>query len=198
MATQKWKVSWFAIASNGLFLLGVAAIGYGVWTVARQNDVLVESLEDFRSASLPQDRLAPGDTLPDVPLVSLDGRVVTTAELARQARVVAVLNTTCPFCQQSLSAWDEVAQQLEAQEMGFVGISLHSAELTEAYVRDHKIAWPLLVIDAAAKPQLGVRAVPRTLVLREDGVIDQVVSGQFDGDDRETVLGALGVAEGRR
>lgn len=194
MATQEGKVSWLGIVSNGLFLLSVVVIAYGVWSVTIQNRALIENLDNLRRPGLPEDRLARGDTLPDVPLQSLEGQVVTTAELTRQARVVVVLTTTCPFCEQSLSAWDEVARQLEAQEMGFAGISLHSAELTEAYVREHEIAWPLLVIDAAAKPQLGVRAVPRTLVLREDGVIDQVVSGRFDREDGEAVLGVLGVA----
>lgn len=196
MARREQRVSSLTIAANGLFLLAAAVIGYAAWSMASQNRALIESLADLRRPGDLQDQIGPGDTLPDVPLVGLDGKEVTMAQLARRARVVAVLTTTCPFCEQSLAAWEEVAEQLDALGMGFAGISLHSAELTQAYAREHEIGWPLLVIDEAAKPHLAVRAVPRTLVLDDDGVVDQVVSGRFDQQDGETVL--VGLARERR
>lgn len=198
MTRRERRVSSLTIAANGLFLLAAAVIGYAAWSMASQNRALIESLAEIRRPGALEDQLGPGDALPDVPLASLDGADTTTAQLAQRARVVAVLTTTCPFCEQSLAAWDEVARQLDAQGMGFAGISLHSPELTQAYVRDHEIGWPLLVIDATAKPRLGVRAVPRTLVLGEDGVIDQVVSGRFDQEDGETVLETLGLTGERK
>lgn len=102
-----------------------------------------------------QDQLQPGDQLPELRLVSLDGAETTLPELARQVKVLAVLTTTCPFCAQSLPAWNDVAEELEGHAMGFAGISLHPVDQTRDYVRDNGIAWPVLVAELSAVRALG-------------------------------------------
>lgn len=192
IAMRDQRGGWLTMVSNVVFLLAAVVIAVSAWSMARQSHVITDAIQDGRRSSVP-DQLQAGDQFPELRLVSLDGKETTLPELARQVKVLAVLTTTCPFCKQSLPAWNDVAGELEGHAMGFAGISLHSADQTREYVRDNEIAWPVLVVDPSAVRALGVTGVPRTWILRESGTINEVIRGRVAIEDGKKMLQTLGL-----
>ena len=108
---------------------------------------------------------------------TLAGDSITIGEdpdpLARQ--VLFVLTTSCPFCKQTLATWARIADSAASLRPGHVvvaAISLDSLGLTEDYVRQHQLRYPVVLFPAKKLRRL-YRAsfVPQTLVLDHEGRI---------------------------
>ena len=98
--------------------------------------------------------------------------------------VVVFLTTTCPYCLETLPSWASLARDLGAAGVPFHGVSFHSADLTEEYVREHDIDWPVWVLpDASVASQVRVASVPFTVLVGPGAVVRQVWLGTLQPED---------------
>ena len=180
----------FPWISNALFLAGAAAVAYLIIGLAAENRDLKAQLAQERASPL-ADSLAPGDAIPAVAVSALDGSAMPLPEMLEHGGVVVYLTTTCPYCRQTLPTWDGLAERYEQLGVPFVGVSLHDAESTRAYVTETGIDWPMGVLDAASSVDPKVRKVPFTVLVGSQGVVDRVWLGPLVEEDVEILQAAL-------
>ena len=159
-----------------------------VWTVADQNRVLREALANPRTPSV----LQAGDTTPAAQVVDLNGSNKDFRQVVEPGGVVAFFTTTCPYCEQTLPVWNELARELQERHVLFVGVSLHPAAQTQNFVTANEIDWPVLLpVDTDDRSALKARAVPLTALLGADGSVVRTWRGALSGADSEAVLQAV-------
>ena len=133
--------------------------------------------EAYRTLRLRTSLPSAGAVVPTFRALTLDGDSITIGEgpdpLARQ--VLFVLTTSCPFCRQTLPTWARIADSVSTLRQGQVvvaAISLDSLGLTQDYVRQHQLRYPVVLFPAKKLRRLyRASAVPQTLVLDHEGRI---------------------------
>jgi len=154
-----------------LVLLAMSAL---VVVLAHRQQKLTEAYRTLRlRTSLP----SAGAAVPTFRALTLDGDSITIGEgpdpLAKQ--VLFVLTTSCPFCRQTLPTWARIADSVSTLRQGQVvvaAISLDSLDLTQDYVRQHQLRYPVVLFPAKKLRRLyRASAVPQTLVLDHEGRI---------------------------
>lgn len=115
-----------------------------------------------------------GDFVPTFETLSLAGSRRTIGESGSGGRqLLFVFTTTCPYCEASLPAWQElaaVADTFSSFPIAVIGITLDSADVTGPYVRQHGLAMDIVAFPARKLTRLyKVRSVPQTLVIDGGG-----------------------------
>ena len=92
---------------------------------------------------------------------------VTVRSVSR-ARVLLVVSTDCPFCEQNMTEWRRLAEELS--RLGDSGpqavvLSVSDAEETSAYLARHGLQAEVRLIDRAVLPLLGVGGYPATVAV---------------------------------
>ena len=146
-------------------------IGFGLafWGLVQQNREL-RALIDSRPSQIPD--LAVGDLITPINLVAVHNAAIDFEEMISAGGVIAFLTTTCPICETSLPFWQDLSAELDGKAILFVGISLHSPNLTEQYIETHGISWPVLAApDPTPLLRLGVTGVPLTIAIKPGGEV---------------------------
>ena len=131
--------------NSALFLTLAVGTAYVMWALVSENRELKSDIAQLRaqSSSTLGPSLQAGDTLPAVLLTDLAGRPSALSNIVPRGGVIAFLTTTCPFCKETLPAWERLAEAYAASGVPFVGVSLDDAERTRSYVTEMGVAWPL-------------------------------------------------------
>lgn len=116
-------------------------------------------------------------------------------------QVLFIFNSTCPFCEASIPAWEEVATELRSEQpvaATVYGISLDSlAEQVIAYAREHGLTYPIVQFPEAKLISLyRATVVPITVVLDAHGRVTYARAGRLSG--RAAVDSILAVARRAR
>lgn len=152
-------------------LLAASAL---IVVLATRHQRLTEAYRILRlRTSLP----SAGAVVPTFRARTLAGDSITIGEgpdpLAKQ--VLFVLTTSCPFCRQTLPTWARIADSVSTLRQGQVvvaAISLDSLGLTQDYVRQHQLGYPVVLFPTKKLRRLyRASAVPQTLVLDHEGRI---------------------------
>jgi peroxiredoxin len=133
--------------------------------------------EAYRALRLRTSLPSAGAMVPTFRARTLAGDSITIGEdpdpLAKQ--VLFVLTTSCPFCRQTLPTWARIADSVSTLRQVHVvvaAISLDSLGLTQDYVRQHQLGYPVVLFPVAKLRRLyRATAVPQTLVLDHEGRI---------------------------
>jgi peroxiredoxin len=174
--------------SAGLTLLATASLLFLVWTVVDQNRMLREALANPNAASV----LQAGDTIPAAQLMDLNGNRKDLRQVVDSGGVLAFFTTTCPYCEQTLPVWRELARDLREQNVPFVGVSLHEEMLPRNFLTANEIDWPILLpVDADARSALKARIVPLTALFGADGSVVRTWRGALSTADAEAILQAV-------
>jgi len=196
MVTRGW--TWI------LAVVGATASVLVVILALRVRD-LTEEVRRLRfERNLPQ----VGDLVPDT-RVSVPGADSMELGLpgAAHRQVWFVFDTICPICAASLSEWNAVAERLRTDSTVLVlGISLDSAGVTQSYVRQHQLAFPVALLDQGrAAGYYGIRGIPMTIVVDQSARIRLVRPGRFTAAAGDSLLrflaadsaGSEGIIAGR-
>jgi peroxiredoxin len=133
-----------------------------------------------------------GMQIPDVELRSLDGSEQRSAAiLSSKVGVLAIMTTTCQFCQLTLPQWGNIAEELNQRGAAFAAVSLDSLDDTRAYVERNNIDFDVAVLDAAEYGRLGVTSVPLTLAFSEGGEVLGSWSGALDAIRANEVIARI-------
>jgi peroxiredoxin len=123
-----------------------------------------------------------GDMVPDARLGVLGADSVDLGSVGTGRRQVwLVFNTTCPICAATMKVWNAAAARLRQDSTVLVlGVSLDSAALTEPYVREHQLIFPVALLDGArAAGVYRIRGVPVTVVVDQAARVRLVRPGRF-------------------
>lgn len=155
-----------------------------VYRLADQNDELVQRLTNLREATR---KPLPGYAVPTFTAPTLEGDTVTVGQTSPgQRQLLFVFTTTCPYCQATLPAWKHLASRVQAdpgldREVEVLGISKDSLAATRAYRHEHDLEFPILQFPRRKLVRLyRGGAVPLTMILDADGVVEYSRIGQID------------------
>jgi thiol-disulfide isomerase/thioredoxin len=137
-----------------------------------------------------------GNRVPEFSVRTLEGDVLTEADLAGRAVIVNFWNTWCPPCHQELPAL-KAFHAAHADESDFLMLGIVRDDTEDAvreYVVEENLGW-VIGLDPVSKATLafGTRGQPETFALTRDG---QVVAFQA-GPATEEILERM-LAEARR
>jgi peroxiredoxin len=110
---------------------------------------------------------------PAFTLKTLDGKTVSTSQLANKTYVVNFFNSWCIPCQQEAPALKAFyAEHKNDADFAMIGIITDDdASTVRNYVRKEKIDWPVLVDpQGTASLAYGTTGQPETYVIAPDGV----------------------------
>lgn len=113
-----------------------------------------------------------GESFPGADVTTLDGTVVSTAELVGTPLVVNIWGSTCGPCQRELPDF-AAAHAVYGDRVRFIGISyLGASEREEAFARDRGVGYELFYDgDGEFITAAGVATFPVTLFVTADGTV---------------------------
>jgi hypothetical protein len=155
------------------------------------------------SAELARRRAAPSgplgrfelkSTLPDVPVVGLDGSRTIVRAASNKKTLVYALSPTCGWCARNYANIVSLGKHASANYR-VVGFSTSgSIEELRAYLAKQPLPFEVFLIDRDLAGDLPLLdATPMTLVLDESGAIEKAWMGAFMDDRREQVESAFGL-----
>ena len=134
-----------------------------------------------------------GDLVPDARVSLLGADSVGLAHTAAARQLWFVFDTICPICAANLPHWNAVAERLRADStVRVLGISLDSAAVTQSYIREHQVVFPVALLDQArAAGYYRIRGIPMTIVVDQAARIRLVRPGKFTAASGDSLLAFL-------
>ncbi|MEI8032899.1 MAG: TlpA disulfide reductase family protein [Chlorobiaceae bacterium] len=127
--------------------------------------------------------------------VALDGKSVSSANLAGKAYIINFFASWCPPCRSEIP--DMVALQTKYGRKGFtfIGVAVNENEQTiKAFMKNNRISYPVVMAD----PQIigafsryvdgGIRSIPTSFVVSPSGKITQIITGSRSKDVFEQLI----------
>lgn len=178
--------------SSALLLVGAAGVAFLIFSLVFENrDLKVEISELRAAAASAANMMSVDDVIPATLLSDMAGGTAQLSDLVGHGGVIAFLTTTCPYCEQTLPQWGDIAALSQERGVPFVAVSLHDATLTAAYAKGQGVEWPLWVVDELADAtELGVSSVPFTVLVGADGEVSRVWLGALRDADSAAVMAA--------
>jgi peroxiredoxin len=134
--------------------------------------------------------LSAGSEIPDIPVVTPDGRSLRLREILHGTSLVVFFNTQCHHCAVTL---DNLARlsELYRDTVHILHLSLSTAAETREWAQVHHSPSPLFTADPSeARRTLGIRTVP-ALMLLEHLTVRQIRYGAGEFKDDEALVGRL-------
>jgi len=133
-----------------------------------------------------------GDTVPTVTLADLQGKAFTLPNDVRgKAVLIRFWAIDCGFCEkEKLFTLERFYQKYKDQKFLPVAVNVSPVEKNDKrFEQFRSLTYPLLVDQyGAAAKQFGVKFLPATLVIDEDGVLRGKISGEAEADAYEKLF----------
>jgi peroxiredoxin len=121
-----------------------------------------------------------GAFLPDLPSRAIDGSDVAWSYGAGEPPIVLfVFTAECPYCAEAAATWNEIAARAHTSAR-ILGLSLSDAAASERFVRDHRLMFPVGIVDDRVQALLRAHVVPIVLTASGQGRIAAVWVGALD------------------
>ncbi|GAB3471337.1 hypothetical protein GCM10027321_43050 [Massilia terrae] len=134
-------------------------------------------MSDFRSFA----HLKAGERFPAFDLKRLDGTAIDLSALAGRYTLVSFYFAGCAPCVREVPSLNAVAQR--RSDLNFVALTHDSAEEARDFIRETKLAWPVVPDAAKLIKTVGVKGFPSMALLDRDGkLVDMVVGGGIAED----------------
>lgn len=159
----------------------------------KQNGGIKSELESIKSG-----RVAVGQQLLNLTGASLDGRLRSIAlpSSAAERLLIIGFSPDCPYCRANQNGWHVLANEFrERNGWRVVWVSRDPAALTADYCRAQGIPFSEVVAEPpeSTYSQLGLRSVPKMILVGPGGVVQMVWSGQLDDAQWKNVFSFLKV-----
>ncbi len=139
------------------------------------------------------DTTGPDSQLPDFTLPNLDQSQWRAEEWRNKILVINFWATWCPSCTREMSLLNRLQKTFADRDVIFVGIAVDDADEVRKFVREKKIAFPILLGETRAMDlmvRLGNRfnALPYTVVADHGGSIILRKFGELSEQDLRPLL----------
>ncbi len=170
------------LAAAGLVLVAVLAV---------QNGRLRAELADLRYRSI---RPQAGQFVPAFVAATITGdtvRILSGDTASRQ--LLLVFTTTCPYCEASVPAWNDLARRAALQGAAVLGISLDSLDQTRRYAQQHGLQYPVIQFpNEAYRRMYRANTVPITMVIDGSGHVIYARMGVVETEAaKDSILAAV-------
>lgn len=164
-----------------------------------ENVILMRQNHKLKSPDLAE-QVRAGQRLQNLSAVSLDGRIqpIVLPTTASERLVIFTFSPTCPFCQRTQPIWAELSKGLRQRGIDVLWVSRDPAPMTKGYCEQTQIPLSSVLADPPNRSyvQLGLQAVPNTIVIGSGGVVEKVWSGALDGGASRAVFSYFGISQG--
>ena len=141
---------------------------------------------------------ASAPSAPGFSSVSLDGKPVTSAQLAGKPYIVNFFASWCPPCRAEIPDMVALQSKYGATRFTFIGVAINeTVPSMRAFITKNKINYPVLMVDekliGAFNPLVngGVRAIPTSFVVNSSGKVTQVITGSRSKEVLEQIISEL-------
>ena len=160
---------------GSLVVAAVASVGIG-YLISRNDgtgdSVTLSSGADAQPPGIGTNAAVQGTPLPVVDLETLEGDVLSTADLLGRPLVLNIWYSTCAPCKKELPALAQVQAEY-GNRVRFIGVNpSDSPEVNVSFARSRGVQYELLGDpDGAFTAAAGIVTAPVTLFVRPDGTI---------------------------
>ena len=137
--------------------------------------------------------LKPGDVVPPFKATDLeDKEIEITYDGAATKTLLLTFSTACRACERNLPNWSDIVSKLERSPFQVVGISLNPADVTQKYVLENGVSYPVFVPSDITfvrnyKPFL----TPQAILIDVQRRVEQLWTGVLDSQQKEEILAML-------
>jgi peroxiredoxin len=182
-------------SKQALVIFLVIFLGFAVTRVFNDTDTPSYTLSnsvDLSSDSIATNSLLFGSQLPEIKLISVDGREVSTQSLLDTPLIINVWYSTCEPCRRELPAFADADAQYRNQ-VRFVGVNIKdSASMAKEFASQYGVKFELL-LDKNGQfiSQLGIATAPVTLAINPQGVIVGQKAGEISAGELDELVKEL-------
>jgi peroxiredoxin len=161
---------------TGIFVIMLIVSGLLAW----ENITLKGT---FATAGRGTDRaeIEPGDRLRAMDVVSESGvRRTLFREGASSPMLLLIFNTSCPHCENSVSAWNQLAGLGDGNRFEILGVSMDDTSRSRDYIARNDVRFPVASIaDVEYMREHRINGVPTTILVGPDATVMQVWPGEI-------------------
>lgn len=122
-----------------------------------------------------------GDEAPDFTLPSLDGQDRALSDYRGQLVIVNFWGTYCPPCVEEMPLIQRYYDEYRDQGLVVLAVNENDPIVSiKAFIRQHKLSFPILLDKDTVRKQYGVTAYPSTFVLDQNGRVLSSREGMID------------------
>jgi peroxiredoxin len=121
-----------------------------------------------------------GAKAPDFAVTNLDGQVVRLSDFKGRRVILNFWATWCPPCQAEIPAFIRLRAETSPTHLVILGLSTDAPEIQRVFALRHGVNYPLAVLHDVPVPYSDLTVIPVTLVIDEQGVIQNAVLGPQD------------------
>lgn len=159
------------------------------------NIILVRQNRRLKSPEFTQIRA--GQHLMNLAAATLDGNIesIGLPTVASPRLVIFTFSPNCRFCQETQPVWAELSRDLRARGIDALWVSRDTVTATRAYSENIRMPLSNVVADPPNRTfvQLGLQAVPNTIVVGPGGLVEKVWSGALDRETAPAVFSYFGI-----
>lgn len=142
------------------------------------------------SATEPTRTLVPGQRVPAIPLLDLEGSQTSLSAFSGKVVVLNVWATWCAPCRRELPSLERMKNKLDPEHFAVVALSVDSDEhIVREYLRDKQITL-VSYLDrdgALATSVLEVNSFPDTLIISREGILLARIAGEREWDQPQII-----------
>ena len=149
------------------------AVGVAVFSIKVKNQL------NTKESPLNQVKL--GEPMPDFELPDAGGQMVKFSEVSRQNKLVMInfWASWCTPCRIEMPQFEQIYAAKKGQGFALLAVNEdREREKADAYLKSKPVSFPVLMdTDGVVSKQFGVKALPTTILVGQDGKVLQVVVG---------------------
>jgi len=180
--SPKWKTRLYGIGALTFTILGAGLLYVTIVNPAPQSPSpgSAQPTERPSARSGPPQHPLQGEPAPEFSREQMNGETFRLADHRGEIVVVNFWATWCPPCRKEIPGFIQLQNELGAQGVTFVGVSLDETgfEAVRPYAQKMDINYPLVVgSDRLARMYGGVRALPTSFVVGPAGTVQYARPG---------------------
>lgn len=186
--------TWLIVAAAALLVAGFLGVLAGnEFMEWRHRRAMTKRIEQARTGEASY--LRPGDALPDVPVVGLDGTQTGLAALSRdQDMIILFISTDCEPCTKAVESWNK-----EWSGSGpplVIGLCDNDVEYARVYANKTGFRFPLFCDSAhVLSEQHALDVFPSVIGVRQGGIVAYIQHGIGEGFTLDDAVESLGRSE---
>lgn len=118
-----------------------------------------------------------GVLAPDFSVTNLDGRTIHLADWKGKRVVLNFWATWCPPCLEEIPNFIKLRRATSPTNVVILGVSTDDLDAQKAFTQRQGINYPLTIMGNAPSPYQDVDAIPVTMVIDRNGIIQRVLFG---------------------
>jgi peroxiredoxin len=171
------SMAWWGIGLSIVSVLASIAMGvvyYHLITASMKN-LASESDSAFNSLI--------GSEAPDIAITTLDGKPIRLSQLKGKRVVLDFWATWCGPCVSEMPHFVRLYKESSRNDMIIIGISTENETKVRSFVAKKGINYPIAVAHDLPSPYKDIAAIPTTLFIDRNGILQSVLVGSRDFDE---------------